>query len=186
MNLKLRGIHATSISYAKTILNDGPKSVQGGRAGSGFYLWSYFSNRKHAIELARDWHEWKLEAGSYADCAERGFAFLDCEISVDPKAYVNLNQALHHETLRVNRDRLPRGEDPARVYDEYVNGLSMFRQEKFGTPLKIVEAMVPFPLATKRRHDGPPLTPGADAYIVLPTGLSELVVVDVNPANLRR
>lgn len=186
MNLKFRGLHGTCVSHARSILSNGVKAAHGGRAGAGFYLWAYISDSSRAAELAEDWYHWKLGSHDYDICTERGFALLTCEIEIDGNAYLNLNQARHHETLRTIKARLPEGEEQARVYDEYLASQSAFRLKQYGVPLKVVEAMVPFPQATKKRHDGPPLTPGADAYIVLHQGLSELLVVDWKPVGLRR
>lgn len=176
----LKGIHGTCVSHAKLIGEQGVKAFGGGRAGSGFYLWAYLADDARAVQLGRDWHAWKLDRGDYSKCAERGCAILQCEIELDPHSYLNLNQARHHEALWTIKARLPKGESQAKVFDEYLESQSAFRQQQFGVSLKLVEAMVPYPEATKlRRADGPPLTPGADAYIVLPEGLSELRVTSI-------
>jgi hypothetical protein len=176
----LKGIHGTCVTHARAIEKEGIRPFAGGRAGSGFYLWAYLADEARAVQFARDWHSWKLDRGQYAKCDERDCAILHCEIDVDPHAYINLNQARHHEALWSIKTRLPKGEDQAKIFDEYLESQSAFRVKQYGVPLKLVEAMVPYPEATKlRRSDGPPLTPGADAYIVLTEGLAELRVTSV-------
>jgi hypothetical protein len=184
--LKLKGVHGTCITHAKSILSRGVQPSTAGRAGSGFYLWAFLADPSRARELAEDWHRWRLDKGAYDDCSERGLAILTFEIEVSPRAYVNLNQARHHEMLRTIQARMPPDVDQSKVYDDYICGLSEQREKTDGTPLKVVEAMVPFPQATKMRMGGPALTPGADAYIVLNQGLSDLRVTDCWPVGLRR
>lgn len=184
--MKLKGMHGTCVTHAKSILKNGIQARIGGRAGSGFYLWAFLGDPGYTAQLAKDWHQWKLGQGDYLDCAERSFALLTCELEIEQASYANLNQARHHEKIRKIHSELPPSEKPAKIFDEYLSNLAKFRQIANEPALMVVEAMVPFPVASKSRPGGIALTPGVDAYIVLRQGFSELRVVEGVPPSIWR
>ncbi|MBI3349440.1 MAG: hypothetical protein HY020_19795 [Burkholderiales bacterium] len=132
----LHGVHGTCITHAKNILDKGVEAQpNGGRAGSGFYLWAFATEggRKRAWQLADDWHADWLRKGHFGGCAEQGCAILTFELEIDLRAYLNLNQARHHERLAENHSRMP--DLPVyKVFDEYIESQSVFRQGQGGPP----------------------------------------------------
>ncbi len=184
--IKLHGVHGTCITHAKSILANGVKAKSGGgRAGTGFYLWAYAtdSGRKRAIQLAKDWHSDWYAKGKYDGSPERGEAIIVFDILVESTAYLNLNQTRHHERLLEIEERT--GQEQSKVFDEYLESQSLFKEEQHQTPLQVVEAMVPYPEATKRSNL-PRLTPGGDAYIILEPGFGTLEIVEWWPTALRK
>lgn len=179
-----RGVHGTCVSQAKSIARNGIRASSAGRAGAGAYLWSYVSDPAEAILLAEDWYRDQLDEGRYDKEPEKGMAVLFFELELLPLEFISINTTAHHEMIR---GKLARGRgkiDLSKAYDDHIAGLAAHRKQA-GADLKLVETAVPYPKSTKARLGGVPLTPGADAYIVLHQGLSDLKLFDARGLNLK-
>ncbi len=177
-----RGVHSTSITFANSIKANGAAASPEGRAGAGFYLWSYVSEPTHAVELAEDWHRDCYNRGEYGKCSEPALALLFYEIELDPAEVVNLNSTAHHEIIAAKVGRAGKKAAVSKAWDDHIKGISAFRLEKMGKHLKMVEVQLPVPTTTKDRvyaRRQVSLTVGGDSYIVLPNALGELKLVDV-------
>lgn len=177
---KLKGAHGTCLSNAEDILKKGIEASSTGRAGGGFYLWSYISDKDNAASLAEDWYRDRLDFGSYKKCAKKDLVVLFYEIDVDDLSWLNINSIGHREALRKLATRARDKVDNSKVYDGYFAQISARRAELTkGVGLQIVETVVPVPHTTKKEKPGSnPLTVGAEAYIVLPAGLSKLKLIE--------
>lgn len=179
MTLVFKGVHGTCVSHAESIIKNGIHPTLEGRAGAGVYLWSYINDASEAEHLAADWYADQLDKGAYSGCPKTGRVLLYYEIELEATEAVNINSTAHHELIRRKAQRARGKAGISKVYDDYLNGVSTHRLEKHGVSLKLVEASLPVPNSTRERSPGLPLTVGADAYIVLATGLPSLKLVEV-------
>ncbi|MBL8390037.1 MAG: hypothetical protein JNK17_17645 [Hydrogenophaga sp.] len=164
---------------AESIVKTEIRATTVGRAGAGVYLWAYVNDASEAEHLAIDWYEDQSSAKVFERHPKQGRVLLYYELELEPQEVVNINTTYHHELIRKKVARGRSRSDISRAYDDHISGISEHRLEKFGVPLKLVEASLPVPNATRERSSGVPLTVGADAYIVLATGISSLKLVDV-------
>ena len=132
-----------------------------------------------AEHLAADWYEDQVAARAFERYPRQGRVLLYYELDLEPHEVVNINSTWHHELIRRNLGRGRGKADISKAYDDHIHGISEHRLTKLGAPLKLVEASLPVPNATRGRSSGAPLTVGADAYIVLATGIPSLKLVDV-------
>ena len=179
MKSVFRGVHSTCVSLAESILKTGIRTTPVGRAGAGVYLWAYVNDSTEAKQLAIDWYEDQMRVGAFDQYPKRGRVILYYELELELAEVVNINSTSHHELIRKKAARASSKADISRAYDDHLTGISEHRRVKLGAPLKLVEATLPVPNSTRDRSSGIPLTVGADAYIVLSTGIPSLKLVDV-------
>jgi hypothetical protein len=172
------GVHGTCLTFADTIQKEGVRASLAGRAGAGFYLWSYINDDGRASELAEDWYQDQLDHGAYSGQNQNG-VLLYYIIWLLRAETVNLNSTAHHEAIRSKLERGRGKVSFSQAYNDHIQGLAE-AYAKLGNQLKLVEATVPYPQSTKaRRRSDDQLTTGGDAYIIQEPGLVDLELIDI-------
>lgn len=183
--MTFRGVHSTCLTQAESIVNSGARVSAAGRAGTGFYLWSYSRDSEEAEALARDWYQDQKDDGAYKSFSKQAMVILFYEISLNPLEFLNINSTWHHEQIRKKYGRTKDKAGLSKAYDDHISGIAQDRFEQKKVHLKLIEATLPVPSSTRERSRGVPLTVGADAYIVLPAGLPNLRLTDAIGMSLK-
>ncbi|WP_272670860.1 hypothetical protein [Providencia sp. PROV147] len=154
-NINVIGCHATSKTYADSILRSGFRSGAG-RKGTGVYFWHADKFKCPIAELLCDgWYEQQFIRKKFSKCPDQSEAIIWCDISYDEDNYLNFdtpeirnglsqlidsyseeiesyeNEGKHYRALRLISD----------LHNVFIESLS----EDEGRDISVIRASVPYP-----------------------------------------